>query len=112
MDFVPLMIIVVMGLVVLLHPWPLFMADESTCAPNDEAAERNLAWVFAKWVELQACPRGLSVRGIARPVPLECRKCHKASNSFVYPDDVCARCWHASLKPVSRPVNQNTRANP
>jgi hypothetical protein len=108
MVFVPLMIIGVVGLVVLVRPWPLFMHDESTRAPNEQAVERNFAWGFAKWVEHQARARGLNVRGIARPVPLECRKCRKASNYFVYPDDVCACCWRASLKPRITPVNDNS----
>ena len=108
MVFVPLMIIGAAGLVVLLRPWPLFMAPDQSRASNDQAAERSLAWEFAKWVEHQARARGLSVRGVARPVRLECRKCHRASNYFVYPDDVCERCWRAGLKPVTRPVNHNS----
>jgi uncharacterized OB-fold protein len=38
---------------------------------------------------------------VARPIPLECKKCGKSSNYFVYPDEVCERCWQASLKPVT-----------
>jgi hypothetical protein len=108
MVFVPLMILAVVGLVVLLRPWPLFVAPDESRATNGQATERNVAWEFAKWVEHQACARGLSVRGVARPVSLECRKCRRTSNYFVYPDDVCVRCWRAGLKPVSRPVNDNS----
>jgi hypothetical protein len=108
MVFVPLMIIGVAGLIVLLRPWPLFVAPDESRAPNGQIAERNVAWEFARWVENQARTRGLSVRGVARPVPLECRKCRKASNYFVYPDDVCERCWRAGLKPVATPVNNNS----
>ncbi len=110
MFFVPLMIIGVVGLVVLLRPWPLFMIapDKSQRAPDEQAAQRNVAWEFAKWVEHQARARGLSVRGVARPVSLECRKCRKSSNYFVYPDDVCERCWRAGLKPVATPVKHNS----
>ena len=108
MFFVPLIILGVAGLIVLLRPWPLFIAPDKSQAPADKPVERNVAWEFAKWVEYQARVRGLSVRGVARPVSLECRKCHKASNYFVYPDDVCERCWRAGLKPVTRPVNHNS----
>src|ERR1700681_580903 len=108
MVFVPLMIVSVIGLLVLLRPWPLFIAPDESRALNDQAAERNVAWEFAKWVERQASARGLSVRGVARPLPFECRKCRKASNYFVYPDDVCERCWHAGLTPISRPANDSS----
>jgi hypothetical protein len=108
MVFLPLMIIGVAGLVFLLRPWPLFLASDESHAPNEQPTVRNVAWEFAKLVEYQARIRGLSVRGVARCVPLECRKCRKASNYFVYPDDVCERCWRASLKPVSTPVKGNS----
>jgi uncharacterized OB-fold protein len=49
----------------------------------------------------------LNVRGVARPVPLECKKCGKSSNYFVYPDEVCERCWRATLKPVSTPAKEH-----
>jgi uncharacterized OB-fold protein len=55
-------------------------------------------------VQCQALARGLHVRGVARPVPIDCPKCHKASNYFVYPDELCERCWRATLKPISTPV--------
>ena len=108
MVFVPLMILTVVGLVILLRPWPLFMASDESPAPNVQPSQPNIGWEFVRWVEHQARARGLSVRGVARPVSLECHKCRKASNYFVYPDDVCERCWRASLKPVSTPVNDNS----
>ena len=87
----------VVGLVLLLRPWPFFVApEESRSYP-----ERNVAAEFGKWVERQARARGLSVRGVARPIPLECPKCGRSSNYFVYPDEVCERCWRASLKTAS-----------
>lgn len=100
---VPLVIVAVVGLAVLLRPWPFFVAPE----PTSELSERNVALEFRKWVENCARARGLNVRGVARPVPLECPKCHKASNYFVYPDEVCERCWRASLKQESTPVKEN-----
>jgi hypothetical protein len=89
----------VVGLAILLRPWPFFISPEDSHPYED----RNVAVEFVKWVERQALARGLNVRGVARPVPLECKKCGKSSNYFVYPDEVCERCWRASLKPVSRP---------
>jgi hypothetical protein len=86
-------IIVAAGLVILLRPWPFFLTREQ----SRELNERNAAAVFGKWVELRASAHGLNVRGVARPVPLECPKCGKSSNYFVYPDEVCDRCWRASL---------------
>jgi len=84
------------GVAVLLRPWPFFLTPEEPQPYRD----RNVAVEFVKWVERQALARGLNVRGVARPVPLECEKCGKASNYFVYPDEVCERCWRATLKPV------------
>jgi hypothetical protein len=89
----------VVGLALLLRPWPFFLTLEE----SDSYRDRNVAVEFVKWVERQALARGLNVRGVARPVALECKKCGKASNYFVYPDEVCERCWRASLKPVSTP---------
>jgi len=89
-----LAIIVAAGMVVLLRPWPFFLTREHSHPLN----ERNLAAEFAKWVEMRASAHGLNVRGVARPVPLECPKCGKSSNYFVYPDEVCDRCWRASLR--------------
>lgn len=86
-------IVVATGLVILLRPWPFFLTREQ----SRELNERNAAAEFGKWVELRASAHGLNVRGVARPVPLECPKCGKSSNYFVYPDEVCDRCWRASL---------------
>jgi hypothetical protein len=106
MVFVPLMIVVALGLALWLRPWPLFLAPDAS-PPNEQTTGRNLAWEFGKWVERQACARGLNVRGVARSVPIECPKCRKTSNYFVYPDEVCERCWRARLRPVSTPVKGN-----
>ena len=84
------------GVALLLRPWPFFLTPEDSQPYRD----RNVAVEFVKWVERQALARGLNVRGVARPVPLECKKCGKTSNYFVYPDEVCERCWRATLKPV------------
>jgi hypothetical protein len=93
-------IVGVVGVALLLRPWPFFLPPEEP----DSYHDRNVAVEFVKWVERQARARGLSVRGVARPVPLECKKCGKSSNYFVYPDEVCERCWRATLKPVSTPA--------
>jgi hypothetical protein len=93
------LILGVVGLALLLRPWPFFLNPEE----SDPNQNRNVAVEFVKWVERQAMARGLNVRGVARPVALECKKCGKPSNYFVYPDEVCERCWRASLKPVSTP---------
>ena len=93
----------VVGVALLLRPWPFFLPLEESHPYHDV----NVAVEFVKWVERQARVRGLSVRGVARPVPLECKKCGKSSNYFVYPDEVCERCWRASLKPASIPANQH-----
>lgn len=84
----------VLGLAIWLRPWPLFLESE----PNSRPEERTVAHEFRKWVELQARVRGLNVRGVARPVPLECPRCRKNSNYFVYPDELCEKCWRAELK--------------
>jgi hypothetical protein len=93
-------IVVTTGLVVLLRPWPFFLTREQARVLN----ERNMAAEFGKWVERRARARGLNVRGVARPVPLECPKCGKSSNYFVYPDELCERCWRASLQRDSAPA--------
>jgi hypothetical protein len=104
MLLVPVILVaVVVGLALLLRPWPFFLTPEE----SSDYLHRNVAVAFAKWVERQALARGLNVRGVARQVPLDCHKCGKASNYFVYPDEVCERCWRASLKPVSVPAKQH-----
>jgi hypothetical protein len=107
MVFVPLMIAIVVGLALWLRPWPLFLASEEADSRSSGTSSRNVAWEFGKWVERQARARGLEVRGVARSVPIECPKCHKASNYFVYPDELCERCWRATLKPVPTPLKGN-----
>jgi hypothetical protein len=107
MIFVPLTIVIAVGLALWLRPWPLFLAPDESSTPKEQGSGRNVAWEFGKWVERQARARGLNVRGVARSVPIECPKCRKASNYFVYPDEVCERCWRASLKPVPTPVKGN-----
>ncbi len=104
MFFVPLVIAGAIGLAVLLRPWPLFPARGESSAPNTQTAEWNVARGFGKWVERQALARGLKVQGVARSVPIECPKCRKASNYFVYPDELCERCWRATLKPLPTPI--------
>jgi hypothetical protein len=101
---ISILVLGVVGLAVLLRPWPFFLAAEET----EQYRDRNVAVEFVKWVERQAVARGLNVRGVARPVPLECKKCGKSSNYFVYPDEVCERCWHASLKPLSTPKEHHS----
>jgi hypothetical protein len=107
MVFAPLIILAVVALAVWLRPWPLFLAPGESPATSEPTAERNVAREFGKWVERHACARGLSVRGVARPVALNCPSCRKASNYFAYPDEVCERCWRASLQPLSTPVKGN-----
>jgi len=86
----------VIGVALLLRPWPFFLPPEESNSYRD----RNVAVEFVKWVERQALARGLSVRGVARPVPLECKKCGKSSNYFVYPEDVCEKFWKAMFMRV------------
>src|ERR1700722_14177303 len=92
----------IVGLAVLLRPCPFFLTPEESHPYHD----LNVAVEFVKWVERQALSRGLNVRGVARPIPLECKGCGKSSNYFVYPDEVCERCWRATLKPISTPVKE------
>jgi hypothetical protein len=96
MILVPIVILAIVGVAILLRPWPFFLTAEE----SHQYLERNVAVEFAKWVERQALAHGLSVRGVARRVPLECHECGKSSNYFVYPDEICERCWRATLKPV------------
>jgi hypothetical protein len=105
--FLPLMVLLAIGLALWLRPWPLFLKYSESDRPPEHANERNIAAAFGKWVEVQARARGLSVRGVARSVPIECPQCHKASNYFVYPDELCERCWRASLKPIAVPAKNN-----
>jgi hypothetical protein len=107
MIFLPLILLAVVGVAIWLRPWPFFLASDESGAPNEHTSVRNVAGEFGKWVERQALARGLNVRGVARPVPLLCPKCRKTSNYFVYPDEVCERCWRASLKPIPTPVKGN-----
>jgi hypothetical protein len=107
MLLVTLIILAVLGLAIWLRPWPLFIASGEPLPPNGQPVQRNITGEFGKWVERQALARGLSVRGVARPIPLECPKCRKPSNYFVYPDELCERCWSASLKPITTPAKSN-----
>src|SRR5579862_8536412 len=104
MIFLPLMILAVVGVAILLRPWPFFLPLEESLTAIEKAADRNVTKEFVQWVERQALARGLNVRGVARPIPIECPKCHKSSNYFVYPDELCERCWRTTLKPVSTPA--------
>jgi hypothetical protein len=97
MIFVPLIVLAVVGGAILLRPWPFFLTPEE----SQQYLHRNVAVAFAKWVERQAMARGLNVRGVARQVSIECHECGKPSNYFVYPDEICERCWRATLKPVA-----------
>jgi hypothetical protein len=107
MIFVPLMIAIVIGLALWLRPWPFFLAPGESQATNEQNSGRNVTREFGKWVERQARARGLNVRGVARSVPIECPKCRRASNYFVYPDEVCEICWRASLRPIPTPLKGN-----
>lgn len=99
-----LVVIVVMaGVTVLLRPWPFFLTREQSRALQ----ERNAAAEFGKWVEKRASAHGLNARGVARVVPLECPKCGRSSNYFVYPDELCERCWRATLPQRSVPAEQH-----
>ena len=102
MVVVPLvMIVAAFGLALWIRPWPLFPLSDRP------PGERNVALEFAQWVERHARVRGLNVRGVARTVLLECPKCRKSSNYFVYPDEVCERCWRHSLQPAPRQGDLN-----
>jgi hypothetical protein len=104
MFFIPLIFIGVVGLAMLMRPWPFFALSDETEGGQPHPSERNVAGEFGKWVQCQALVRGLHVRGVARPVPIECPRCRKASNYFVYPDELCERCWRGTLKPISTPI--------
>jgi hypothetical protein len=98
------MILGVVGVALLLRPWPFFLPREQD---SDGYHDRNVAVEFVKWVERQALARGLNVRGVARPVPLECKKCGKSSNYFVYPDEICEKCWKATFTRVPAPTKEH-----
>jgi hypothetical protein len=105
MVFMPILLMAGVGLALWLRPWPLYPATK----PEPDGQTHNVAFEFTKWVERHARARGLEVRGVARPISLECPKCHRSSNYFVYPDELCERCWRASLKPLP-PQNKLNRA--
>lgn len=107
MVFVPLVIAIAVGLALWLRPWPLFLATDESHALNQPASSRNVTREFGKWVERQARARGLNVRGVARSIPMECPRCRRASNYFVYPDELCELCWRASLRPLPTPAKGN-----
>jgi hypothetical protein len=107
MVFLPLMIAIAGVLTLWLRPWPFFDRSEESREGGERTSGRNMAWEFGKWVEGQALARGLNVRGVARSVPIVCPKFRKASNYFVYPDELCVRCWRASLKPLPTPLKGN-----
>jgi hypothetical protein len=102
MFFVAIVLAAIVGLIILLRPWPFFLKTDPSAA-----TESNVAVEFGKWVEKRARVRGLNVRGVARSVPLQCPKCKKESNYFVYPDELCERCWRATLKPESTPTKHH-----
>jgi hypothetical protein len=56
----------VVGVALLLRPRPFFLTPEESHPYHG----RNVAVEFVKWVERQALARGLSVRGVARPIVL------------------------------------------
>jgi hypothetical protein len=103
MVFMPILLMAGVGLALWLRPWPLYAA-----APPETYGQHKVAFEFTTWVERHARARGLEVRGVARPVPLECPKCHRSSNYFVYPDELCERCWRATLKPLPRQNKLNS----
>jgi hypothetical protein len=70
MVFVPLTIVIAVGLALWLRPWPLFLAPDESSTPKEQGSGRNVAWEFGKWVERQARARGLNVRGWPGPCQL------------------------------------------
>lgn len=105
MALVFFMVLAVIVLAFWLRPWPFFQAYDEVDSSDERGLGTNI--VFRKWVEHQARARGLSVRGVARQVPIQCPKCGKASNYFVYPDELCERCWTATLKSTPTPAKDN-----
>jgi len=104
MVFLILAILAALALATWLRPWPLFPANPVKVLVQDQDVATP---EFKLWVAREADARGLKVRGVARPVPLECPKCRKTSNYFVYPDELCQRCWLAQLRAESTPATKN-----
>jgi hypothetical protein len=97
-----LVTVMAVGMLLLLRPWPFFAsADQSS-----RVTDNNVAADFGRWVQYRAKKHGLNVWGVARPVALECPKCGKSSNYFVYPEELCERCWRATLNQLSTPAGQ------
>ena len=103
MEILLVAFIVIAAVTVLLRPWPFFLTPKQARVLR----ERNMAAEFGKWVQRRASAHGLNARGVARPVPVECPKCGKPSNYFVYPDELCERCWRASLPQQSTPAEHH-----
>jgi len=101
-------ILIVAGMVVLFRPWPFFLTSEKPAALQ----EWQLGTEFGKWVEMRASALGLHVRGVARLVALECPRCRKDSNYFVYPDEICDRCWRASVERGVGPAEHRRLQHP
>jgi hypothetical protein len=93
-----ILVVIVMtaGMLLLFRPWPFF-----TSADQSSETDKNVAGEFGRWVQYRAKKYGLNAWGVARPVALECPKCRKASNYFVYPEELCERCWRARLNELS-----------
>ena len=96
------MLILMAVLFVILRPWPFFSKRQHSRTLN----ERSIAKEFGNWVEHRAKAHGVNARGVARPIPLECPRCGKSSNYFVYPDELCERCWRSNLRQISAPAEQ------
>ncbi len=96
----PVIIVVGLAMAALLRPWPLFPPD------NSEVLDNRTVAPFFTWLERLAKRRGLKVRGVALSLPEKCPKCAKESNYFVYPDEICERCWSTSLQPKSSPFKE------
>jgi hypothetical protein len=98
-----LVTLIAVGMLLLLRPWPLFPANNPvSCGLKG----KNVAAEFGKWVQYRAKRHGLNVWGVARAVALECPRCGKSSNYFVYPDELCESCWRANLNKLSTPAGQ------
>jgi hypothetical protein len=99
-------LIIMTAMVILLRPWPFFLTPEQSRALK----VRNMTAEFSKWVERNAEARGLKARGITRELTVECPNCGEPSNCFVYPDEVCERCWSANLPPKNPSAQQEHSA--